>query len=464
MANLEMNTDTICAISTAPGVGGIAVARVSGPRAIEIADRLWHSRRRLHEMPSHTCALGTVLDTRGEALDSAVATVFRAPASFTGDDVVELGVHGSAWVQRELIMALIGAGARLAEPGEFSRRAFAAGKMDLAQTEAVADLIASTSRAAHRMALSGMRGDFSKRIEDMRRQLVELAALLELELDFSEEDVEFASRERLTALAAEVRDSTARLADGFAAGQAIRTGVPVAIVGATNAGKSSILNALAGDDRAIVSDIHGTTRDVVEDTITVGDYTLRLSDTAGFRDTADAIEAMGIERSRRALGRAAIILLVVDTTAPDADVPWQDVVSTINEAPDTTLIVAANKCDLSGSACVQLPPEASLAIVIPTSAATGAGIDSLRDALANACRSLTAHTGDTLVANARHLQALRDASAAAARTVDALNAGMPGDLVAQDLRACIDALASITGAISTPEILATIFSRFCIGK
>ena len=464
MANLEMNTDTICAISTAPGVGGIAVARVSGPRAIEIADRLWHSRRRLHEMPSHTCALGTLLDTRGEALDSAVATVFRAPASFTGDDVVELGVHGSAWVQRELILALIGAGARLAEPGEFSRRAFAAGKMDLAQTEAVADLIASTSRAAHRMALSGMRGDFSKRIEDMRRQLVELAALLELELDFSEEDVEFASRERLTALAAEVRDSTARLADGFAAGQAIRTGVPVAIVGATNAGKSSILNALAGDDRAIVSDIHGTTRDVVEDTITVGDYTLRLSDTAGFRDTADAIEAMGIERSRRALGRAAIILLVVDTTAPDADVPWQDVVSTIKEAPDTTLVVAANKCDLTDSARVKLPPEASRAIVIPTSAATGAGIDSLRDALANACRSLTAHTGDTLVANARHHQALRDASAAAARTVDALNAGIPGDLVAQDLRACIDALASITGAISTPEILATIFSRFCVGK
>lgn len=463
MADIEMTRDTICAISTPPGVGGIAVARVSGPEAIDIAGRLWRGRRGLHELESHTCALGTLLDTRGEVLDSALATVFRAPASFTGQDVVELSVHGSEWVQRELIMSLIAAGARLAEPGEFSRRAFAAGKMDLAQTEAVADLIASTSRAAHRLAVSGMRGHFSRRIEAMRSQLVELAALLELELDFSEEDVEFASRERLLALAADVRDTTARLAEGFAAGQAIRNGIPVAIVGATNAGKSSILNALAGDDRAIVSNIHGTTRDVVEDTINLGDYTLRLSDTAGIRHTADAIEAMGIERSRRALGRAAIILLVIDTTAPAADIPWSDVAAALKAEPGTTLIVAANKCDLPG-APVELPAEAAAATIVPTSATTGAGIDALRHALADACRALTAGAGDTLVANARHHQALLDASSAAGRTAEALAAGIPGDLVAQDLRACIHALSTITGAISTPEILTTIFSRFCIGK
>ena len=452
--------DTVCAISTPPGVGGIAVARVSGPRALEVAQAVWRGRRSIVDAQGNTCIVGTVVDSRGDDLDQAVATVFRSPHSFTGEDVVEFGVHGSRYVQHELIMALVGAGARVALPGEFSRRAFASGHMDLAQTEAVADLIAADSRAAQRVALSQMRGHFSRRIEEMRSQLVDLAALLELELDFSEEDVEFASRQRLMELAMQVRDTSARLADGFAAGRAIREGIPVAIVGATNAGKSSILNALTDDDRAIVSDVHGTTRDVVEDTIVLGDYTLRLRDTAGIRDTSDAIERMGIERSRDALQGAAIVILVVDSSAmPDA-VPWAEVAAN----PDAAVIVAANKCDVAAARTYfeELPD----AVVVATSARTGAGIAELREAITAAADRITLRDSpsDVIVTNARHHQALREAAAAATRVADGLASGLPGDLVAQDLRACIDALSAITGAISTPEILATIFSRFCIGK
>lgn len=457
------NNDTICAISTAPGVGGIAVARISGPKAIEICDRIWKGKRRLSAIPPNSCTVGSVLDTQLQPLDQAVATVFHAPHSFTGDDVVEISVHGSRWVQQELILSLIKTGARMAEAGEFTQRAFANGRMDLTQAEAIADLIASTSRASQRLALSQMRGGFSKGIEDMRRQLLELAALLELELDFSEEDVEFASRTRLEELATQVRDTTSRLADGFATGQAIRQGIPVAIVGATNAGKSSILNALIHDERAIVSDIHGTTRDIVEELVTIGDYTIRLKDTAGIRHTDDTIEALGIQRSRQALNSATIILLVIDNTATIEQAPWNDIRATIADNPAATLIIAANKCDIAPSS-TSFPIEPHH--IISTSAATGEGIEQLRNAINNTINQLAKEgaCGDTLVSNARHYQALREASAAASGIIDALRAGLPGDLVAQDLRQCIDALSAITGAISTPEILATIFSRFCIGK
>lgn len=459
---MPMPDDTICAISTPPGTGGIAVARISGPKALETAQRIWMGKRPITEAAANTCLVGSVTDTRGEELDQAVATVFRAPRSFTGEDVVELSVHGSKWVQQELIMALIGAGARIAEPGEFSRRAFASGRMDLAQTEAVADIIASGSRAAQRVALRQMRGDFSKRIEDMRGQLLELAALLELELDFSEEDVEFASRKKLIELAVAVRTATARLAAGFSAGAAIRDGVPVAIVGATNAGKSSLLNALSHDDRAIVSDVHGTTRDVVEDVISIGDYTFRLKDTAGFRHTSDVVESLGIERSLRELREAAIVLLVTDS-ADMGRTPWDDVKRAMEENPEATLIIAANKCDI---AAVPAFGDTRASAVIATSARTGKGIDELRNAICAAAARLFANgaCGDTLVTNARHYKALKDASEAAGRTIDALELNLPGDLVAQDLRECISHLGAITGAISTPDILQTIFSRFCIGK
>ena len=459
---MPMPDDTICAISTPPGTGGIAVARISGSKALETAQRIWKGKRSITEAAANTCLVGSVTDTCGEELDQAVATVFRAPRSFTGEDVVELSVHGSKWVQQELIMALIGAGARIAEPGEFSRRAFASGRMDLAQTEAVADIIASGSRAAQRVALRQMRGDFSKRIEDMRGQLLELAALLELELDFSEEDVEFASRKKLIELAVAVRTATARLAAGFSAGTAIRDGVPVAIVGATNAGKSSLLNALSHDDRAIVSDVHGTTRDVVEDVISIGDYTFRLKDTAGFRHTSDVVESLGIERSLRELREAAIVLLVTDSADMERT-PWDDVKRAMEENPEATLIIAVNKCDI---ATVPAFGDTRASAVIATSARTGEGIDELRNAICDAAARLFAKgaCGDTLVTNARHYKALKDASEAAGRTIDALELNLPGDLVAQDLRECISHLGTITGAISTPDILQTIFSRFCIGK
>jgi tRNA modification GTPase len=301
----------ICAISTAPGVGGIAVARVSGPEAINIVDKIWHGKK-LADVASHTAHLGNIDDRSGNTLDQAVATVFRAPASFTGEDVVEISVHGSTYIQAELIATLVAAGARLAEPGEFTRRAFTAGKMDLAQAEAIADLIASQSRAAHRVAMSQMRGGVSKRLAQLRDQLIELASLLELELDFSEEDVEFASRTRLIDIAQQIYAEVTRLHKSFDAGSAIKNGIPIAIVGDTNAGKSSLLNALVGDERAIVSNIHGTTRDIVEDTVTIGNNLFRLMDTAGLRDTTDPVEQIGIERSHRAMQKASITLLVTD--------------------------------------------------------------------------------------------------------------------------------------------------------
>ncbi|MDE7376855.1 MAG: tRNA uridine-5-carboxymethylaminomethyl(34) synthesis GTPase MnmE, partial [Muribaculaceae bacterium] len=367
---------TICAISTPAGSGGIAVARISGPQAVAIADSVWQGRP-LSQAASHTAHLGTVMDG-AEPLDQAVATVFRAPRSFTGEDVVELSVHGSTYVQRRLIQILIDAGARLATPGEFTRRAFAAGKMDLAQAEAVADLIASQDRAAHRIASRQMRGAFSQRLAALRQQLTDLASLLELELDFSEEDVEFASRRQLLDIARQIQDEVTRLAASFRVGQAIKTGIPVAIVGPTNAGKSSLLNALLGDDRAIVSDIHGTTRDIVEDTLAIGDYTFRLMDTAGLRHTADAIETIGIERSRRAAASATIVIALTDATAP-APV----------DLPDTAahVIHVANKIDLlpAAKSASEQPEFVSgcsefvSGCALPISAKTGQGIPALKE-------------------------------------------------------------------------------------
>ncbi|MCC8174871.1 MAG: tRNA uridine-5-carboxymethylaminomethyl(34) synthesis GTPase MnmE, partial [Bacteroidales bacterium] len=315
MEHPEVN-DTICAISTPPGVGGIAVARVSGPLAIDCVSKIWKGTD-LHQVKSHTAHLGDILEARdGASLDQAVVTIFRAPRSFTGEDTVEISVHGSQYVQRELIKLLTEAGARLAGPGEFTRRAFASGRFDLAEAEAVADLIAARSRSAHRLAMSQMRGQLTQRLDQLRDQLIELASLLELELDFSEEDVEFASRSRLASLANDTIAEVEHLLATFSTGQAIKQGIPVAIVGATNAGKSTLLNLLVGDDRAIVSDIHGTTRDTVEDTVEIHGALYRIIDTAGIRDTADPIEALGIERSRQAVARARVVIALLDSTAP----------------------------------------------------------------------------------------------------------------------------------------------------
>ncbi len=444
------NTDTIAAISTPAGTGGIAVARISGPAAIAIADAIWQGLPLSHAK-SHTAHYGSVMDSDGGELDQAVATVFRAPASFTGEDTVEISTHGSAYVQREILNSLIKAGARMAEAGEFTRRAFANGKLDLAQAEAVADVIASQSREANRIAISQMRGQFSSRLQQLRDQLLQLASLLELELDFSEEDVEFASREALLQIARQVKAEVERLSESFRTGSAIKNGIPVAIIGATNAGKSSLLNALLGDDRAIVSDIHGTTRDIVEDTITIGGYTFRLMDTAGLRQTSDTIENLGIQRSVSAASNAHIIIALIDGSNP-----------TLPQTPPTTasVIWAWNKTD-------QFPPTAASTDTIDCaiSAKTGSGIERLKALLADtAAREAASHAGEILITNARHHQALLQSSQSITRVIQALEANISGDLISIDLRLTIDHLSSILGQITTPEILQSIFTRFCIGK
>ena len=438
---------TICAISTPPGTGAIALIRLSGPQAIAIADAIWQGKP-LAAAPSHTAHLGTITAADGSPLDQAVATIYRAPRSFTGEDTVELAVHGSPYIQQQLLRTLTDTGATMAAPGEFSRRAFANGRLDLPRAEAIADLIAADSAAAHAIAISHMRGQYSSRLAALRQNLIDLTSLLVLELDFSEEDVEFAPRPQLLATAREIKTEVDRLAASFRAGQAIKDGIPVAIIGPTNAGKSSLLNALLGDDRAIVSEIHGTTRDIVEDRLHLPPYTFRIMDTAGLRQSADPIENLGIERSRRAASTAAIIIDVADATLPAPAEPQP-------AAGEAVLIPVANKADLAPAG---LPGRLSL------SAATGAGLDRLRTALLDAAAALAPTSASVTVTNERHYRALADASAAISAAITALEQRLYPDIVHLHLRATLDALASILGQVTTPDLLNTIFSRFCIGK
>ena len=461
MDNLIYNhNDTICAISTAPGVGGIAVARISGAQAFEITGKIWVGKN-LEEVTSHSAHLGKVLDSEGQELDEAIATVFRAPASFTGENVVELSVHGSRWIQAQLIQSLIAAGCRMALPGEFTRRAFASGRLDLAQAEAVADMIASSSKASHRIAMSQMRGSFSKKIDAVRDELVQLASLLELELDFSEEDVEFASRERLLELSDTLSVRLNKMAQSFRTGEAIKEGVPIAIIGKTNAGKSSLLNALVAEDRAIVSDIHGTTRDIVEDTAVIGDFLVRFQDTAGIRDTEDPIENIGIERSRNAARNARLVLYVLDS---EAGVTPQDAEDELKGIDRERLIIVANKMDavdnFDSESWAKLFRNAE---IIHCSALLGSGLDELRMAISKRLEAETAND-DIIVTNARHAAALAEASNSLRDFARSIRENVPTDLAAQDLRQAIYSLSVITGSISTPEILQNIFEKFCIGK
>lgn len=453
---MSEQNETICAISTPAGVGGIAVVRISGPQAISIADSIWQGKR-LTDAATHSVHYGTILDKHGNVVDDCVATVFRAPKSFTGEDVVELSVHGSVYVQKTTVTLLNDAGARLAERGEFTRRAFANGKMDLAQAEGVADLIASRSRAAHDIAIRQMKGGFSQRLAAMHDNLLQLASLLELELDFSEEDVEFASRSKLYGQAVALRDEIVRLAASFDNGNAIKEGIPVAIIGPTNVGKSSLLNALVGDDRAIVSDIHGTTRDLIEDTIAIGDFSFRFIDTAGIRDTSDTIERLGIDRSLQAISRATILLQVIDAAAP------QSMQLETNLTDNQHLIAVINKTDMASSEIAKTLI-GNTETIVEVSAKTLDGIDNLRATLIDIAQSLLGNTGDIIVTNARHRQALLNALPPIERVIDGLKTNLSGDFIAQDLREVLHHLGTITGTVTTSDILTTIFSRFCIGK
>lgn len=451
-------SDTIVAPATAPGQAALAVLRLSGPQAIAIADTLWRGKS-LAQADSHTAHLGTVLDSRGLQLDQAVAVVYRAPRSFTGQDSVELTIHGSMYVRRELLNTLIKAGARLAEPGEFTRRAFLSGRLDLSQAEAVADIIAAESRAANDIAQSQLRGKFAGRIQQLRQQLIDIASLLELELDFAEEDLEFADRTLLTQLATQARDEIKRLLQSFRTGDAIMRGIPVAIVGAPNAGKSSLLNALLGHDRAIVSDVPGTTRDTIEETLHLGDHLFRFIDTAGLRASTDAVERIGIDRARAAIASARIILYVHDATLPlHPDL--------IPRVPDATTLLVLNKTDLIPTPTLdsQLSTLDSQLLPTPLSTRTGEGLNQIVRHLVTIAADMTTTYGDVLVANARHAEALSSALTSIGRVLDGLRATLPADLVAQSLRETISHLGAITGAIPSDLLLSTIFSRFCIGK
>lgn len=424
--------DTICAISTAPG-GAVGIVRISGPEAISIADKIFHGSRVLSERKASTIAFGTI-EADGSVLDEVLVSIFRAPHSYTGEDAVEIACHGSAYILNKVVELLIANGCRMATAGEYTKRAFLNGKMDLSQAEAVADLIAADSRASHRIALHQMRGGISLRLKDLRKKLLELTSLLELELDFSEEDVEFADRSRLLALAEDTAAEISRLTATFNDGNALRNGVPVAIIGAPNVGKSTLLNALLHDDKAIVSPVSGTTRDTIEDTVTLDGILFRFIDTAGLHHTTDTIEKMGIERTMRTAKQARIIIMM---TEPGVPYP------AIDAAEGQTIIKITNKTP-------------------GFQAINGIGLPELEQKLVAAVPQ--ANNDTVLITNVRHKQALDLALTDILRAIASLRNKVTGDLVTEDLRQCIAHLAEIVGEISSQAVLENIFKNFCVGK
>ena len=495
MVNYQFTDGTICAPATIPGTGAISIIRVSGKEALTIADKIIHlSGGSLAETEGYRLRYGTIFRADGSVLDNVIVSVFRAPHSYTGENSVEISCHASRFIVNAILEGLVNAGARIAAPGEFTRRAFVNGKMDLAQSEAVADVIASQSAASHKVAMNQLKGGFSSELKSLREKLLKMTSLLELELDFSEEDVEFASRSELEALVNEALTHIGRLTESFSRGNAIKNGVPVAIVGATNTGKSTLLNALLGEDRAIVSDIAGTTRDTIEETLNLGGVMFRFIDTAGIRETDEVVEKIGIERTFKKMDEASIVLGMTDlsrgedSVLADAEYIW-DKVNASSSGQEFLLLV--NKCDVDGCESVDgeghvagyagagyadktrkmAKIEATLrekgisAKLIPISAKTGYGLAALTETLAEIGRRITGDTDETLVTNIRHYEALVRAATALGRVRDGLQvATLPPDLIAQDLREALYHLGEIVGEIGTEEVLGNIFRKFCIGK
>ena len=471
MLSRILDNDTICALATPQGMGAIAVVRVSGPNAIEIVSSLFQCHNKSLEtnnIVSHKAYYGYLINN-GDLLDEVLVTFFKAPHSFTGENSAEISVHGSIYVQEKLLQILITHGCRMAEAGEFTRRAFVNRKFDLAQAEAIADLISSESEAAHRLAINQLKGGFSKELQLMRSKLLEMKSLMELELDFSEEDIEFADRSQLKDLLDKTLSHVNKLKDSFRLGNAIKNGVPVVIVGQTNTGKSTLLNALLGEDRAIVSDIAGTTRDTIEETLNINGTLFRFIDTAGLRQTDETIEKIGIERSYRKIAEASVVIGMLDATkeAENVLLATHEILDKI-DLEHQQLILCINKVDtltdqgeaLLGQLRIALDNDDILVICL--SAKQHFGLNDLYNALKHS--QPLAHPDATLVTNVRHYEALTHASKALLHVKEGLQMNIPTDLVSQDLREALYYLGSITGEITTDEVLGSIFSRFCIGK
>ena len=462
------NSDTICAVATATG-GAIGVVRLSGEKTFEILDRVFS--KRLSEAKPYTIHYGRIVGQstnegeQEETIDEVLVSVFRAPHSYTGEDAAEISCHGSRYIIQRIIELLIENGARMAHPGEFTQRAFLNGKMDLSQAEAVADLVASINQATHHMAMSQLRGGFKRELDALREQLLHLTSLLELELDFSDQDVEFADRKKLYDLSLTISQHIQHLADSFQVGNAMKNGIPVAIIGAPNVGKSTLLNTLLHEDRAIVSEIRGTTRDLIEDVIQIEGITFRFIDTAGIRRTKNQIEKMGIERSLQAAERAQIIILLTEPNVPFPDLR-------LNE--EKPILYVINKCDQTMPSSSFLYHKKTKDNYIHISAITGDGIPLLEKTLVRAVDMPKLTENETVISNLRHYEALINAQKSLHRVIDGLrpiptpcspDASLPIDLLAQDLRECLHHLASITGSeISSDEVLSSIFQRFCVGK
>ena len=447
----NLYTDTIVAPATTPGTGAISIVRISGPESFRITDAVVRlASGTVSEAAGYTLHYGEV-----PGLDQVMVSVFRSPHSYTGEDSVEISTHASAYIVEELVRLLLEAGARFAEPGEFTRRAFLNGKMDLAQAEAVADVIASTTAASHRVAMNQLKGGFSAQLVRLREQLLEMASLLELELDFSEEDVEFADRGQLLKLLEEGKTHMDTLAASFRQGNMIKNGVPVAIVGPANAGKSTLLNALVGEERAIVTDIPGTTRDTLEETLNLGGILFRFIDTAGIRESEDTVEKMGIERSFRAISQAEIVLVMQDATKKEAFNLADE------RLKDKKVFLIYNKADL-----LECNKNVNSDNIFVISAKYGQGIEALKEGLLAAEKDLIPSEDSTFVTNLRHFEALRNASSALADCIGALSHGIPSDLVAEDLRRALSSVNAILGTdLLDPEaILQNIFAKHCVGK